>query len=125
MVLVVVTMIVTDGHGGCDDDSYRWSWWLMKSPYITCSSGFNMNVFAVFEHPTSLMFLCLRLPSFKQMALANVANSMLFRLKTMNCLPVCPSMFMIWSSTGSCGVGVTNVRGKRLLLGVPDLLRIH
>ena len=31
----------------------------------------------------------------------------------MNCLPVCLSMFMIRSSTGSCGVGVTNVRGKR------------
>ena len=35
----------------------------------------------------------------------------------MNCLPVCLSMFMIRSSTGSCGVGV--VRGKRHSLGAP------
>ena len=33
----------------------------------------------------------------------------------MNCLPVCLSMFMIRSSTGSCGLGASNVRGQEVL----------
>ena len=36
----------------------------------------------------------------------------------MNCLPVCLSMFMIWSSTGSCGVGKRRSQP-------PGLLGIH
>ena len=42
----------------------------------------------------------------------------------MNCLPGL-SMVMIRSSTGSCGVGVTNVRGKRCLPSPPGLLGIR
>ena len=43
----------------------------------------------------------------------------------MNCLPVCLTMFMIQSSTGSCGVGVLTFRGKRRLPGAPGLLGIR
>ena len=72
---------------------------------------YRMGIVMILPTPTAEWSASLEQPCMKVMVTHLLLLSSEDNL-TMNCLPVGLSMFVIWSSTGSCGVAVTNVEAR-------------